>query len=78
MLFRSRRLTPEFGKDALTALDGAVLYPSPVGGGIIQMEELLRQLKAEGYEGLYTIEHYGAAPMRECLRQSVEWVQSRI
>ena len=75
---KDRRLTPEFGGDSLTALDGAVLYPSPVGGGVIRMEEILRRLKAAGYQGLYTIEHYGAAPMLDCLRRSAEWARGKI
>lgn len=75
---KDRMLTSQFGPWPLTALDGAVLYPSPVGAGVIRMEEILQMLREDGYEGLYTLEHYGAEPMLDCLRRSVEWVQDKI
>lgn len=75
---KDRAGAPEFGNALLRAVDGAELYPSPVGAGIIPMEELLARLKADGYRGAYTIEHYGAEPMLECLKRSVEWLKPRL
>ena len=52
--------TQHNGEGAKTALDGVNLYPAPVGGGDLPLEDILAQLKRDGYDGIYTIEHYGA------------------
>lgn len=75
---KDRMLTGQFGPWPLTALDGAVLYPSPVGAGVIQIEKILGMLQEDGYEGLFTLEHYGAEPMLDCLRRSAAWIQSKM
>lgn len=68
----------EFGRDQRLTLDGRPMNPSPVGAGLIPMGELLARLKADGYNGAYTIEHYGAEPMLECLKHSAEWLAPRL
>lgn len=75
---KDRAETTDFGAEQRTAVDGSPIHPSPVGAGVIPMEELLARLKADGYGGAYTIEHYGAEPMLECLRRSVEWLLPRL
>lgn len=75
---KDRMLASQFGPWPLTALDGAVLYPSPVGAGVIQIEKIIGMLREDGYDGLFTLEHYGAEPMLDCLRRSVAWIQDKI
>lgn len=75
---KDRGLTAEYGRDVLHAVDGVDLYPSPVGAGIIQIARVLELLRADGYDGVYTVEHYGADPMLRCLQKSVEWVRARV
>lgn len=75
---KDRAVDTGFGAEQRTAVDGSPMHPSPVGAGVIPMEELLAKLKADGYGGAYTIEHYGAEPMLECLRRSVEWLGRRL
>ena len=50
----------------------------PVGSGILPLEELVAQLKADGYDGVYTLEFYGASSALECLWHSVEWLNSQL
>lgn len=75
---KDRASATEFGRDPRLTVDGRPMNPSPVGAGLIPMGELLARLKADGYSGAYTVEHYGAEPMLECLRRSVEWLAPRL
>lgn len=75
---KDRAGTTEFGRDPRMTVDGRPMNPSPVGAGLIPMEELLDRLRADGYSGAYTVEHYGAEPMLECLKRSVEWLAPRL
>lgn len=68
----------DFGSEQRLTLKGRRMNPSPVGAGLIPMGELLERLQAGGYHGAYTIEHYGASPMLECLRRSVSWLAPRL
>ena len=75
---KDRSYTQRNGEGAKTALDGVNLYPAPVGGGDLPLEDILAQLKRDGYDGIYTIEHYGANHALEYLKDSVAWVQARL
>lgn len=66
---------PGSGKP-VEAVDGRLLYTCPVGGGSIQMQEIINRLKADGYDGVLTMEHYGSEAQLSFLRQSVKWLQS--
>lgn len=75
---KDRAYTPEWGRHAVTAADGQTLYPAPVGYGEIPIARILQRLKQDGYEGLCTIEHYGADNMWQTLQSSTEWLQEHI
>ncbi len=60
----------------LTAADGQSLYPAPVGGGNLRINEILSRLARDNYSGAYTIEHYGAPSMLDYLQQSAAWVSA--
>lgn len=53
-------------------LSGAVMYPAPVCGGVIGIAELVTQLIRSGYDGIFAIEHFGAADQWEYMRISAE------
>ena len=74
---KDRATAPDYGPLVKTALDGSPLYPAPVGSGILPLEEIVAQLKADGYDGVYTLEFYGASSALECLWHSVEWLNSQ-
>lgn len=63
--------------DPTTAATGLVMYPCPVGHGHIPMEKVLDDLKARGYDGIMTIEHFGAASYYEAIRDSITWLKER-
>lgn len=75
---KDRASAPDYGDDGLTATDGAVLYPCPVGAGGMPIAQVLDMLRADGYQGTYTIEHYGARDMLSCLKASVAWLAPRL
>ncbi|KGE20162.1 xylose isomerase [Paenibacillus wynnii] len=58
--------------------DGTRLFPSPVGYGIIRIEEILNRLKANGYRDTLAIEHFDAANELSYMEQSAEWLRSRL
>ena len=45
---KDRSYTQHNGEGAKTALDGVNLYPAPVGGGDLPLEDILAQLKRDG------------------------------
>ena len=53
------------------------LCAAPVGGGVIPMEKLFANLRADGYDGPYAIELYGSGESLEHIRKSVEWLRER-
>ena len=75
---KDRATAPDYGHLVKNALDGSPLSPAPVGSGILPLEELMAQLKADGYDGVYTLEFYGASSALECLWHSVEWLNSQL
>lgn len=75
---KDRAYAPVQGGAAKTAVDGQDLYPVPVGAGELRLGEVLELLKRDGYAGAYTIEHYDAQNMLDCLKRSIVWVKERI
>ncbi len=71
---KDRALTDQFGAEALTALCGTALYPAPVGSGVIPMTEILNRLRGIGYEGILTVEHFGARDQLTCMKCSAEYL----
>ena len=61
-----------------TDLSGEIMYPAPVGGGIIVIERLAAQLISEGYEGIFAIEHFGAIDQLKYMEQSAEMLRAVI
>ncbi len=66
------------GEEGVTALDGKVLYPCPVGSGEIRLPEIFSRLKQDGYQGNFALEHYGAGEMLSYLKRSVSWLKERL
>jgi sugar phosphate isomerase/epimerase len=57
--------------NAKANLSGRLMYPSEVGGGFIKIRECLELLKKDGYEGSFSIEHFGAVNQLEYMKKSV-------
>jgi L-ribulose-5-phosphate 3-epimerase len=62
----------------LVTRGGRTLYAAPFGYGIIRGEEILRRLRGIGYDGVLTVEHYGAPRPMHYMEKSAEWVSARI
>ena len=68
-------LAPLYADQAyLEATDGAKLYSSPVGGGVIPMEQALAMAEAAGYDGFCSAEHYGVADQWDFVVKSAAWM----
>ena len=75
---KDRLFTPVHGDEGPEAVDGMTLYACPVGQGEIKISQVLELLKQDGYSGVYTVEHYNARDMLDCLRQSMAWLRERL
>lgn len=59
-------------------LNGIDMFSSPVGSGCIKIEEIIKRLKEQNYDGYYTIEHFAAPNQLNCIMESVRWLKERI
>ena len=75
---KDRAYSPAGPGHSITALDGQELYPCPVGGGDLKLLEIVNRLKRDGYQGDFSVEHYGAGDMLGFLKQSVNWVKANM
>lgn len=64
--------------NAKQTLSGRVMYPCEVGGGFIGIGELLGLLRADGYGGWLSIEHFGAASQLGYMKKSAEFIRSNM
>ncbi len=64
------------GSNGKADLSGAVMYPAAVGYGVIGMEELVRQLISDGYDGVFAIEHFGAVDQIDYMKLSADKLRS--
>lgn len=55
---------------AIETLSKVILYPSPIGKGIVPIQECLNLLKDSGYQGYLTAEFFGAKNMLNYLKLS--------
>ncbi len=63
------------GSNGKADLSGAVMFPSVVGDGVIGIEGLVKQLLADGYTGVFAIEHFGANDQAEYMNKSAEYLR---
>ena len=76
---KDRALTPGAPEERpLVSLGGRKLYAAPFGSGIIRGEEILRRLQKIGYDGVLTVEHYGAPRPLEYMERSAQWLRAHL
>ena len=73
------RLSPDIAPagDRTVAVTGEVMYPCAVGHGHIPMDTVLRRLSGASYDGILTIEHFGAADYAQTIRDSIDWLKAQ-
>ena len=71
---KDRSLEENDGELKLT-VDGRAMYPAPVGSGCIKIKEILSALSSRGYDGIYTIEHYGTSDQLTYIKKSAEFLE---
>ena len=54
---------------------GEMMYPCEVGSGYIGIEALVKKLVKDGYNGDFSVEHFGAVDQTEYMRRSIENVK---
>ena len=74
---KDRTAAPDYGDHPLTAMDGAPLYPCPVGSGMIPMDWIFTQLKAMNYDGALVTEHFGCRDTLAAMKQSADYIQEQ-
>lgn len=75
---KDRAFQPLREEEKAKALGGKELYPAPTGGGDLHLEKLVAWLRRDGFDGIYTIEHYGAASAMEYLSRSTDWLREQL
>ena len=74
---KDRSLDEKMGCEFKLTIDGKKLYPSPVGFGCVKMAEIVDALENDGFDGIYTIEHFRANNQAEYIKCSTEWPKGR-
>lgn len=59
-------------------VSGTPMYPSPVGYGVIKMNEIMQKLALINYDGWYTIEHYDAVNQLSYIEKSALWLKGNL
>ena len=58
--------------------DGTTSYPCAVGMGGIKIRECLRLLAEMGYDGYFSVEHFGHPKMKEAIRDSAMFLEHAV
>lgn len=72
---KDRSLKIKSDCEVKTTVDGKNMYPSAVGCGCIKMKKIIERLEKQGYNGIYTIEHFGADNQLDYMKKSVEFLE---
>lgn len=52
-----------------------VMTPCAVGAGFISLKPCIRALEQRGYDGVYSIEHFGTADYFKAIEESAKWLK---
>ena len=61
--------------NAKADISGEMMYPCEAGSGYIGIEALVKSLVKDGYNGDFSVEHFGAVDQTEYMRRSIENVK---
>lgn len=69
---KDRSMTPDERCDMKCAVDGTEMYACPVGDGCVALSHIVGELAKSGYDGIYTIEHFGAYDQLGFIKRSAD------
>lgn len=72
---KDRTFEVKAGEEPKQTTDGRNMYSAAVGSGVIPMEELVRRIRKNGYDGAFAIEHFGSQSMYEDILLSAAWLR---
>lgn len=78
---KDRRYTAICANDEIAAkadMSGRKMYPCPVGEGAIEISRIVDRLKADGYSGSISAEHFGASDQLSCMEKSAHFILAAI
>ena len=68
---KDRSLDASARGESKATVDGKKMYPPPVGDGCIKIKDIVEKLNGMGYDGIYTIEHFGTETQLDYITKSV-------
>lgn len=69
---KDRSMTPDERCEMKCSVDGTEMYSCPVGDGCIAVAQIVGELAESGYDGIYTIEHFGAYDQLGFIKKSAD------
>ncbi len=66
---------PLLGESGAASDAGRVFYPAPIGHGVLPLAQIVTGLLADGYRGIFAIEHFGAKDQSLFMHRSAEWLR---
>ena len=56
--------------------DGAPVYPCANGEGFVPLKDIILRLKAHGYQGYLSVEHFGHKEMKNAIKRSAHFIDT--
>ena len=64
------------GTDYVTSTDGKKLYAVPVGSGVVKLRKILTKIERTNYDGIYSMEFFGAKDYMSFIKESYSFLTS--
>lgn len=69
---KDRSMTPDERCEMKCAVDGTEMYACPTGDGCVAVTHIVSELLKNGYDGIFTIEHFGAYDQLGFMKRSAD------
>lgn len=69
---KDRSMTPDERCEMKCAVDGTEMYACSTGDGCAAVAHIVKELVKDGYDGIFTIEHFGAYDQLMFMKKSAE------
>ena len=66
------------GEEAKPTISGKIMYPTPVGQGVIHIKEATEKALAAGYNGYFTAEHFGSTQELKYMEETMSWLKANL